>query len=1035
MEREYIQLHRDTTVMSLTLIPVVENGILRWEDSPLVRAVKEGRVLMIDEADKAPLEVVCILKGLAQDSEMLLSDGRRISGFLPAGNSDQNGKVIKIHPNFRMIVLANRPGFPFLGNDFFAECGDCFSCFPVDNPDEESELFLLKQYAPHVSDETLKNLTNLFADLRKLVDEGLLSYPYSLRELVNIVRHLEEFDNDGLLNAAANVYSFDLYDAQLREHLRKTFHKHGIPIGALYKDFSVALAKEELLPPTEITDTWTVERGQQVLVDSQPVPLKGQVSFKKVVNPLGGRTTGRLLTFNEKKYSWTVESPGEATAVETLEDGSLVVLIEDPLTVHIYPQDSSKNHSSYFVVDLQGFFPFYTSDLRSFHRVFPNPTLFVLPSNRIGVFIPLYNLLCVIEPKVATIHLFELSFFGGSSFSFFKDHVLMASPRPNPAVDVILKTKTASELSRSGLVVFYQTGVNFLVAVNTSSMQSQIVKLPISAENVFVLSPTSLLIKSSSGGLHFFDFTASTLQNITRKNPANPPFIFARRSANNILVNSPHTIFQRTSVENDQMTLSSCQRTSPDRTKSSLHLNNGGLLNLLNTSLEVIDFKRGILRRYYDDPSTKAVPVIIGAAELPNGDVAVLREGNQLEVLEIDPARLAHSKNNWQKIIGGNNENERLSIKISGTKNPTPAKKSGGPVGKPSEGIVDPTGKPHVGGNTFQGGSGGRSTAGLGGKGGPFRKASGHKVEQISEEEKREIHEQILAEAREMSKKALQQKLKEIEMNEPDSAMYERYMSQIGREISSLRVILEGVEAKAKERLWTGNQLSGDFDDRKTVEAITGEKNIYKKRVEQDPQPGTIQEKPKRIRFAMDISGSMYRFNGDDKRLERLILFTLMIMESFHGFEHKYSYSIVGHSGDGPEIPLVDYGKAPSNRQQRMKVLQRMVAHSEHCQNGDTTVEAIQKAVKNVAEVEADDYFVFAISDANLKRYGISVRDLSSSLTKDPKVSAFCVFIASVNEEADQLRLLLPVGKAFTCLDTSKLPGLSKQIFESKMLS
>ena len=33
-----------------------------WRDSALVRAAREGRVLMIDEADKAPLEVVCILK-------------------------------------------------------------------------------------------------------------------------------------------------------------------------------------------------------------------------------------------------------------------------------------------------------------------------------------------------------------------------------------------------------------------------------------------------------------------------------------------------------------------------------------------------------------------------------------------------------------------------------------------------------------------------------------------------------------------------------------------------------------------------------------------------------------------------------------------------------------------------------------------------------------------------------------------------------------------------------------------------------------
>lgn len=36
-----------------------------------------GRVLVIDEFDKAPTEVVIILKALLEDGEILLSDGRR----------------------------------------------------------------------------------------------------------------------------------------------------------------------------------------------------------------------------------------------------------------------------------------------------------------------------------------------------------------------------------------------------------------------------------------------------------------------------------------------------------------------------------------------------------------------------------------------------------------------------------------------------------------------------------------------------------------------------------------------------------------------------------------------------------------------------------------------------------------------------------------------------------------------------------------------------------------------------------------------
>lgn len=92
-----------------------------------------------------------------------------------------NPNVIPLHPDFRMIVLANRPGYPFLGNDFFRECGDCFSSHMVNNPDFDSEMMLLKGYAPGVSEEVLERLILLFNDLRLLVDDGVLSYPYSLR--------------------------------------------------------------------------------------------------------------------------------------------------------------------------------------------------------------------------------------------------------------------------------------------------------------------------------------------------------------------------------------------------------------------------------------------------------------------------------------------------------------------------------------------------------------------------------------------------------------------------------------------------------------------------------------------------------------------------------------------------------------------------------------------------------------------------------------------------------------------------------------
>lgn len=147
---------------------------------------------------------------------MILSDGRRIvpSNDIRASNPSSN--IISIHPDFRMIVLANRPGFPFLGNDFFGSLGECvfsvffrsltqylimtkyflfagdlFSCHSVDNPSPESERALLKSYGPDVPDTLIDRLVRAFGELRNMADQGLVNYPYSTREVVNIVKHLQ----------------------------------------------------------------------------------------------------------------------------------------------------------------------------------------------------------------------------------------------------------------------------------------------------------------------------------------------------------------------------------------------------------------------------------------------------------------------------------------------------------------------------------------------------------------------------------------------------------------------------------------------------------------------------------------------------------------------------------------------------------------------------------------------------------------------------------------------------------------------------
>ena len=69
--------------------------------------------------------------------------------------------------------------------------GDIFSCHAVDNPKPQAELAMLRQYGPQVPEATLQKLVAAFGELRSMADQGTITYPYSTREVVNIVKHLQ----------------------------------------------------------------------------------------------------------------------------------------------------------------------------------------------------------------------------------------------------------------------------------------------------------------------------------------------------------------------------------------------------------------------------------------------------------------------------------------------------------------------------------------------------------------------------------------------------------------------------------------------------------------------------------------------------------------------------------------------------------------------------------------------------------------------------------------------------------------------------
>ncbi|KAE8186016.1 hypothetical protein CF336_g7160, partial [Tilletia laevis] len=612
--REYIQLHRDTTVASLLQHIHLEGGKLSYVDSPLVRAIRTGRVLVVDEADKASAPVVAIFKSLAERGELTLPDGSRVRPAYTPGTE----KDIIVNPEFRLILLANRPGYPFLGNTLLEVLGEGFSAYAVNNPDHESEVRLLKQAAPDVSENLIVALDLAFNELREAFDAGNVTYPYSLRELLHLVRHLQKFPSDDVSSVLLNTLSFDLHRPEAMRVVLSTLKKYGVPI-----------------------------------------------------------------------------------------DGLSLVAIQEKM----------------------------------------------------------------------------------------------------------------------------------------------------------------------------------------------------------------------------------------------------------------------------DDARRQA-----GAQK------------KQVRQVEFEP---------------------KGSTDLNG----------------PKEGQAT-DGKAHVGGNNWRGGTGGRDTAGLGGRGGYERYfVEGHDVNQVSKELKEQVPDHIRKQAREMAREALNKKLSEEGLTSAEGVTYHHWKMEMAAQIQQLTSMLENLQAQAKERQWMTRQQEGELDEKRLTDGLTGERTIFRRRQEAPPELGAAQTKPKRIRFVFDLSASMYTLQYDG-RLDREVKTCLMVLEAFARADPaRFKWDIVGHSGDSAIIPLVTSDKQPKTDGARHKVLRDIVAYSQYCDSGDNTLASIRQSVQEVAKDEADDYFVCALSDANLSRYGIGAASLGQALRTNSKVKTAIIFLDK-GTESQNLARQLP-GKAFAAADLSKVPQILHDILQS----
>ncbi|EST08393.1 ATPase, dynein-related, AAA domain protein [Kalmanozyma brasiliensis GHG001] len=658
--REYIQMNRDSTVAGLLQQIALEGGQIRYLDSPLVRAVKLGRILVVDEADKCSTAVSAVFKSLAERGELSLPDGRRIRPARSGESVEDAGGDILVHPTFRLVLLSNRPGWPFFGNNFIEVIGEGFSCYAVANPDIESEVRLLKAAAPNVDVDLLRRLDLAFHDLRAGFESGLINHPYSLRELLHLVAHMQKYPDEPLSSVLLNTLAFDLHRPESIRWVVETLRKRNLPIEQL----------------------------------------------------------------------------------------SLDILREQDLE-------------------------------------------------------------------------------------------------------------------------------------------------------------------------------------------------------------------------------------------------------------RIRNAEKGIKAEFHPGKE------------------------------DFDPKKAGRDTN----------------------------------LDKPKEGKVDPKNEAHVGGNTWKGGTGGRDTMGLGGRGGYGRQYTGHKIHQISKELKNDVPDHLKKQAREMAREALEKELKENGMQPHEAVNLHEMKQKVASQVQHLSNVLNDLKANRYERAWLTRQQEGELDERRLSEGLAGERGIFKRRAEMPPDPGAPQIKPKRIRIVLDLSASMYHMQYDG-RLERELEVALMVMQAFSRLEdatERFAVDIVGHSGDLDMIPLVPLGRMPKSDGDMYRILRAIVSHTQYCDSGDNTLKCIEKSIRQVKSLlpshlppppegntindttstglnqpiveqdphqsPMDDYFVIVLSDANLSRYGITHQRLAQLLRLDAQVKTSLIFIDKGNE-ALHLAKQLPT-QTHVARETKDIPRILSNILTS----
>lgn len=162
------------------------SAITVWIDGILTKAMRYGWILVIDEINAAPADVLFKLNSVLDDERILIL-------------TEKDGEVIDAHPDFRLVATMNPTELGYAGTQEVNESlADRFHTQIKIDYNDKVERKILRSM--NVSKDVINDIMNFAGRMRKAYAENNITTPLSTRTLMNLARKIQSGDANLIIN-------------------------------------------------------------------------------------------------------------------------------------------------------------------------------------------------------------------------------------------------------------------------------------------------------------------------------------------------------------------------------------------------------------------------------------------------------------------------------------------------------------------------------------------------------------------------------------------------------------------------------------------------------------------------------------------------------------------------------------------------------------------------------------------------------------------------------------------------------------------